>query len=146
MRLASAIKFDEVLKQYNSITSFRDPIFRKVLKNMNKDAKVLQEYVNKHLETVSDAGKNMIIDAADINDLYDKELWGEYTRLRKEVERFDFLALITPPQAYNHELKARYNKLMNQYLLFRKKYYDDFKNATIVFEQPETKTETNEVV
>jgi hypothetical protein len=147
MRLASAIKFDELLEQYRQVKNYQEPIFKKILKHVNKDAKKLEEYVSANLGYFPDKEtRNKIIDAADLNDLYDKELWGEYTRLRKEVERFDFIALITPPSAYNHELKDRYNRLINQYLLFRKKYYKDLENAEIVFKGKETKTEEDEVV
>lgn len=145
MRLASAIKFDELLEQYRQITNFRDPIFKKMMKGLNEDARKLQDYVTRNLKSVGAEVKNTIIDAADLNDLYDKELWGEFTKLKKEVEKFDFLALITPPSSYNQELQERYNRLVNQMLLFRKKYYDELKNAKIVFE-PETKTKTDELV
>lgn len=145
MRLASAIKFDELLEQYRQVKNYQEPIFKRILKHVNKDAKKLEEYVTANLGYFPDKEvRNKIIDAADLNDLYDKELWGEYKRLREEVERFDFIALITPPNAYNHELKDRYNRLINQYLLFRKKYYKDLENAEIVFKK--TKTEEDEMV
>jgi len=140
-RLASAIKFEELLKDYKKIDNINHPIFSKTLKRVNKDAKKLQEYVDKNISQVRDDIKNQIIDAADLNNLYDKELWEEYSRLKEQIRKLDFVSLINVPSSWHHALKKRYNTLINQFLLFRKKFYDDLEGAEIVLKDKNKKDE-----
>lgn len=149
-RIASTMRFQEVLDDYNRIANYKNPVFKKALKVLKSDADALAKYVQKHSTyTIGDNLKNVILDAASQCDLYDKELWAEYTRLKEGVRKYDFIKLFTVPAHTNYELTERYEKLINQILLFRKKYYNDLPDgAKIIFEEPETKTktETNEVV
>jgi hypothetical protein len=146
MRLASAIKFERILRDYNDVEKYyKNPVFKKMMKKFNKDIEKLREYVSKNQEyRMDDTLGNKILDAADQHDLFDKELWGEFTRVRDHLRKFDFISLMQVPQSSNHELTKRYETLVNQLLLFRKKYHDDLEGAKIVFE--ETKTKDNDVV
>lgn len=146
MRLASAIKFDELLESYDNISEYGNVVFKQILSTLNSDAEVLRKYVEDNLKDgIPEDLKNIIIDAADANRLYDEEKWDIYKRLQKELEKYDFIDLIDVPKSTNNELTKRYQRLINQILLFRKKFYDDLpEGAKIVFE--EVKTETNEVV
>lgn len=149
MRIASAIKFDELLTQYKEVKEYKNIVFSNVIKTFNKDAEILDEYVSNNFNypySMDKEFKNVIIDVADQYDLYDKELWDVYTRFKEGIQRYDFIHLIKVPYASNYELTRRYEKLVNQILLFRKKYYNDLpEGAKIVFE-PETKTKENELV
>lgn len=149
MRLASAIKFDEALNEYDNMKNYKNVVFQDIFKSFNADAERLRKYVNHNMQhSLGDKLENMIIDVADQHKLYDLELWAEYSRLKENIKRYDFINLIDVPNISNHELTKRYEKLVNQILLFRKKYYNDLpEGAKIVFEDPkEIKTEANELV
>jgi hypothetical protein len=136
MRLASAVKFQEVLDHYKNIKNYKNPVFQHSLRSLNADAGKLNKYVEANLaHNLSDALENIIIDVADQHNLYDLELWPEYMRLKENVHKYDFISFMSVPSYSNQELIDRYDKLVNQILLFRKKYYNDLpKGAKIVFD------------
>ena len=149
MRLASAIKFEEALCEFDVVKNYKSVVFQEIFKTFNADAEKLRKYVNNNIHHgLSSNLENMIIDVADQHKLYDMELWTEYNRLKENIKKYDFINLITVPNSTNHELTKRYEKLINQILLFRKKYYNDLpEGAKIVFEDPkEIKTEEDELV
>lgn len=150
MRIASCIKFSEILEDYAQLKNHKNIVFKEIFKTFNSDADKLKRYVDKHIMmhySLSDQIKNIIIDVADEHKLYDLELWAEYLRLKENVQKYDFINLLEVPSTTNHELTKRYERLVNQMLLFRKKFYNDLpEGARIVFDQPEVKTKENEVV
>lgn len=149
MRLASAIKFHEILDDYKEVTNYKNVVFKNILKVFNTDAEALRKYVDKNMrEYLTEEMKNMVIDVADEHNLYDRQLWDKYLKVKEGVQKYDFINLLQVPSSSNHELTQRYERLVNQILLFRKKYYNDLPDgAMIVFEDPkETKNKANAVV
>ena len=149
MRLASAIKFEELLQAYNQVSNYKNVVFKRILKTFNKDAGELKNYVDRNMlhptYGLDQNLKNIIIDVADAHDLYDKVLWDRYLRVKEGVEKYDFITLFNVPSTTNAELTKRYERIIHQMLLFRKKFYNDLpEGAEIVFK--EVKPETNEVV
>lgn len=149
MRLASAIKFEELLQAYNQVSNYKNVVFKRILKTFNKDAGELKNYVDRNMlhptYGLDQNLKNIIIDVADAHDLYDKVLWDRYLRVKEGVEKYDFITLFNVPSTTNVELTKRYERIIHQMLLFRKKFYNDLpEGAEIVFK--EVKPETNEVV
>ncbi len=147
MRMASAIKFEELLREYREVQNYKNTVFAKSLRGFKDDAKSLQDYVDSNLgRYLAEDMKNIIIDVADEHKLYDMELWDVYQRFRNALKKYDFINLLDVPSSTNYELTKRYEALINQILLFRKKYYNDLpEGAKIVFE-PGVKTKTNELV
>lgn len=146
MRLASAIKFQRVLQDYNNITNYKNIVFRKILSVFNNDAILLSQYVSNNMtHNLRNDLEDIIIDIADQHNLYDQSLWAEFKRLEEGVRKYDFINLMNVPSSTNHTLTKRYETLVNQLLLFRKKFYNDLPEGTkIVFE--EVKKEENELV
>ncbi len=135
MRLASAILFEEVIGDYNTIGRYGDDIFKRVFRTMTSDKDKLQKYVNEHIRYIDVTVKGIIIDVATQYELFDKSLWEEYTRLKKDIKKYDFVTIFKTPSYGNDEEAKRYERVVNQMLLFRKKYYDDLpEGAKIVFE------------
>jgi hypothetical protein len=146
MRLASAIKFESLIAEYDHMTQYKNDVFKKIFATFKNNVDALRTYCNANItHGMGLSLKNTIIDAADAHDLYDKSLWAEYLYVKEALRRYDFINLLAVPYVTNHELTARYEKLVNQILLFRKKFYNDLpEGAKIVFE--EVKTQANEVV
>ena len=92
--------------------------------------------------------RQYIIDIADEKNLYDKSLWDKYLSVKENLKKYDFISFFNFPSHYvNAERKKEYLSLVNQILLFRKKYYDDLPTgARIIFDQSENKTQKNELV
>ena len=135
LRLASAIVFEKALTDLNKIKSYKSQVFKKFVSHIDKDANELQDYVNRNMSYISDEVKTTILEVADEYKLYDLSMWDVYLRVKEAAKKYDFINLLQEPSYYNQELNAKYEKLINQILLFRKKYYDDLpEGAKIVFE------------
>ena len=135
LRLASAIVFEKALMDLNKIKSYKSQVFKKFVSHIDKDANELQDYVNRNMSYISDEVKTTILEVADEYKLYDLSMWDVYLRVKEAAKKYDFINLLQEPSYYNQELNAKYEKLINQILLFRKKYYDDLpEGAKIVFE------------
>lgn len=144
MRLASAIKFQELITEYDHMSQYKNDVFKSIFKTFRKNVEALRTYCKDNLvHTISSSLKNTIIDAADAHDLYDKTLWVEYLNVKEGLRKYDFINILQMPSTTNNELTKRYETVVNQILLFRKKFYNDLpEGAKIVFD--EVKTETNE--
>ena len=135
MRMASAFLFEEVIDRYNEIGKFGNDTFKKIFKRLHDDKEQLRRYKEDNLKYVGAEVKGAIMDVAAEHDLFDKSLWEEYTRVKEDVKKYDFITLFKDPYYGSEEEKKRYERAINQMLLFRKKYYDDLpKGAKIVFE------------
>lgn len=140
MRIASAIKFKEVLSALGNIKNYKNPVFAKALKFLSDDENVLKKYVDSNFRYgLATDIENIIIDVADEHKLYDQEFWDVYKRLKENTAKYDFITLIHVPSSTNAELTQKYETLVNQILLFRKKFYNDLQGAKIVFEDEKQK-------
>lgn len=135
-RLASAIVFQKALEELDSVKKYKSEVFRKFVSHLHKDEIALRDYVNKNMAYLDDKAKTAILEVADENKLYDYSLWDVYTRIKEGAKKYDFINLLAEPPYYNKEMQERYQKLINQILLFRMKYYNDLPEGTkIVIEK-----------
>jgi len=133
IRLASSILFKRAIDDYNKLSISSKGVFKLCAKELVKDIKELSQYVDKNSIHVTVELQNIILQAAEEKDLYDKKLWDVYQRVRTNLNKYDFLNLFDEPKYYDTETKKRYDTLINQVLLFRKKKYDDLDGAEIIF-------------
>lgn len=124
MRLASAIRFKEMLDTARALENSSNAIIRVSTRGLSDDLQKLKDYCAKNLE-FTDEEKSAITDVADKYDLYDKSLWDVYTRVKDAIGKYEFIAFMRAPAHYDTDLQEKYNKFINQMLLFRKKYYGD---------------------
>lgn len=140
MRLASAIKFEKALKDLEEIRGYNNGIFINFLKHLHDDEEKLRDYVigslrHTDIEDIEGEIKGYILDIAKDNNLFDLSLWDVYTRVVDATKKYDFINLLKEPPSYDTANKVRYNRLINQILLFRKKFYNDLPDgAKIVFD------------
>lgn len=144
MRLASSILYNQAVEEFYNLSKTKGGIFSLCLKPFLNDIKQLKDFVDDNLINCGTQGaESMILQVAQDNNLFDLQLWDVYKRVQDNIKKYDFVNLLQEPKHYDATTKARYDALINQVLLFRKKKYDDIEGATIIFKD---KTETNEVV
>lgn len=146
MRLASALVFDRVLDEYNEIKKYRSGLFQKCLASYVEAAEKLTKYVAENLKDTGDGEvKEYILKVAEDKDLFDKQLWDVYIYLKNGVAKYDWITCIAEPRYWDDESTKKYNRVIAQLLLFRKKYYNDLpENIEIVFKDETPVTESGE--
>ena len=124
-RIASSILFNRAVADFNKIKLGRVDIFNQFLASYVTDSETLRKYVESNYvnETFVEI-ENAILEVAKEKDLFDKQLWDVYLRVKEAVSRFDFLTCLRSPQSWDTEAVKKYKRLINQMLLFQKKYYD----------------------
>lgn len=136
MRLASSLKFGDALTEFDKINAYKTGIFQRCLASLLEDSKVLRDYVAKnHMYTGDQKVREEILAVADKYDLYDKTLWDVYMRLKKSMKKFDFITCLQEPRGWSNEEVEKYNRVINQMLLFRKKYYNDVDSIEITVKE-----------
>lgn len=125
MRIASSILFSKVVDEFEEVMKGRKDIFDKCLSSYVDDYNILKGYVHDNFEDGAEENIiNAIIAVAEEKNLYDKQYWDVYTRLKKAMKSFEFLSCLKSPSYWQDEEIKKYNRLINQMLLFQKKYYD----------------------
>lgn len=135
-RLASAILFKRIVEEFDALVKHKNGVFRMVTKGLIKDIDILDSYQKKYV--VSHTKKEVesaILQAAEENKLFDMQYWDVYQRVRAGLKKYDFVFLFQEPSYYDTELRKRYETIVNQVLLFRKKNYDDLEGAQIIFKK-----------
>lgn len=137
MRLATSILFRNLLTDFDKISHRRNELFKKFLSSYVEASTRLRQYHNEnYTNRISTSLENIILDVAYEKDLFDKILWSEYMYVKEGIEKYDWITCLEEPSIYSEEETKKYNKIISQILLFRKKYYNEFpENAVIVFEE-----------
>lgn len=143
MRLASAILYERIIAEYEGITESHEGIFKNCIKVYQKDVETLEKYIEKNpTYGLTEPVKDMIIDVALEKDIFDQIIWDSYVRLKEAIVKYDWITVLAVPDSSDSETVKKYNKIITQVLLFRKKYYNEFpENAEIVFRDPEEEVE-----
>lgn len=133
MRLASSILFKRAVDEFKRMSNHKSGVFQLCAKPLIADSELLDEYQNEHYMESDTTIESVILQAAEEKDLFDKTHWDVYQRVRAGIKKYDFLNLFEEPEHNDAETKKRYDTVINQLLLFRKKNYDDLEGAEIVF-------------
>lgn len=125
-RIASSILFSRVMSDFNKLQHSKRPIFHQFLESYLEDYDKLTGYVQNNLVSASTDVEieDAILEVAKEKDLFDKQIWDVYLRIKQAVDRFDFLTCLQVPSVWDKEATRKYERLINQMLLFQKKYYD----------------------
>lgn len=126
-RLASAILFGRAVKDYNNMGA--EGIVKECIQKYAKDVAELGKYINANYNNF-DGNYSMeedVIRVCQENNLFDKQLWDVYMRVVENNKKYEFLRVFSKPSVHQPQnTKDRYSRVINQMLLFRKKYYNDF--------------------
>lgn len=140
MRLASAIMFSRVVEDYQKLSNHKNGLFKMCVSTLDNDVAVLKKYQDEnYLDCGEIATESAILQVAESKNLFDMQYWDVYQRVRAGLKKFDFINLLQEPSYYDTEHQKRYQTIINQMLLFRKKFYNDLEGAEIVFNTPKAK-------
>lgn len=132
-RLASAILFESVIDDFESLRRNREELFLTCLSTVEKDYLTLKKYVEENFkDTGDDEVKSYILQVAEDNNLFDKQLWNVYLNLKEAVKKYDFVTCLKTPGSYDVEAQKKYKRIIAQMLLFRKKYYNDLPENVVI--------------
>lgn len=133
IRLASAILFKRAVDDYEAISRYKNGVFKMVARKLVEDVEVLNSYQKKYLVASRKEVESAILQVAEEHKLFDMKYWDVYERVRKDLKKYDFINLFKEPDHWDAEQIGRYQTIVNQVLLFRKKNYKDLSEAQIVF-------------
>jgi len=141
-RIATALLAEKVVGKYNAIYRSSSEIIKTCLKNVEEDLTKVRAYINEHAESFTQEAGKAIADLAKEMNLYDEEMLPLINRVDKNMETFSFIQHIKVPSYYETDKLGEINKMINQMLLFRKKYYNELENYELVYKpQVEEKQE-----
>lgn len=133
IRLASAILFKRVVDDYEAMARYKGGVFKMLARQLVKDVELLNSYQKKYLVSCKKEVESAILQVAEEHKLFDMKYWDVYERVRKDLKKYDFISLFKEPDHWDKEQTERYQTIVNQLLLFRKKNYNDLEGAQIVF-------------
>jgi hypothetical protein len=123
-RIVTAILFNDLL---TDCKGFKDSIYLElVTAKYQESIRILKEYVRLNIDSssMSDEIKSGLLELAMEKGLFDKQHWEHYLNVKHYAETYGFLAHIKTPYHWDEKEKKMVKKLINQILLFKKKYYD----------------------
>ncbi len=137
-RMASALLFQEVVEEFDRLSRRKPEIIKYCLKKVADHRTALREYIDSNIQdTSNDNADAAILEIARKNDLFDKSLWDIYTEFKKEVDKFHFITYLEVPKVWTPTTTERFNKMINEYLLFRKRHFNDIEGVEIVLKEVE---------
>lgn len=118
-RIASAMLFDELVDKYEemSTTSLIDIVPFK--QGLEENIANLKAYIKANLNKIvaNNELKIAILEAAKMNNLFNKELWDDYLAVKKFTDRFWFISHIVEPGNYDEQGKKEVKTIIAKLLL-----------------------------
>lgn len=135
-RIATSLLAKAVVEKYDKILHRNNEIVNQCVKHLKEDREALQVYINANYTGVNNSALEAIKETAKDLNLFDEEIMPILHRLEKGIETFQFLQYIEEPRGWDEEKKKEITKLINQMLLFRKKYYNELENYELTYIPP----------
>lgn len=131
-RMCSAILFAKELIIFEKISKGAgSELLKDCMTGYTICAARLRKYVKQNETSVDEQLEQEMLAVAEEHSLFDKQLWDRYVKIKDFNSKYDFLSLFGY-RPYDAEARDRYKRVINQMLLFRKKYYNDFEDYDIV--------------
>lgn len=134
-RLATALLAQETLEEYTNILGRKNEIVSSCLSHMTDDVKFLREYISSNSKSGNIGINTIILETARELNLWDGEVIVIINKLKVNMQTFDFIQYLEVPN-WNELRKKEVKHLINQMLLFRKKYYEELKDYSLVYTPP----------
>lgn len=136
-KLATAIKAKKVIDIFDSIYNGHVDVIKNLVGKYYEDVQTLKKYYETNWsryipgELISSV---MVI--AEEHNYFDLTTMVIVDRVKKDIERFDFIPMLKVPSTWDTEALKKYSKVINQMLLFRKLYHKQFPDFDIVEAPP----------
>jgi hypothetical protein len=136
-KLATAVKAKKVIDIFDSIYNGHVDVIKNLVGKYYEDVQTLKRYyeANWNRYIPGDFINNVMFIAEEHN-YFDATMMVVVNRVKKDIERFDFIPMLRVPSSYDNEAIKRYGKVINQMLLFRKLYHKQFPDFEIVEATP----------
>lgn len=123
-RIVTAMRADNVLYRWNSITNSNEDIVNDCLEKVKNKLEIIQSYRQDNLlqRSISAEAKESFLAVAHEHSLWDMEILHEIIALEKALDTFYFLQYIEYPRYGSDEDKRRVKKMINQLLIYQKKF------------------------
>lgn len=123
-RIVTAIRAGNIIERWETINSSGNEIVRKCLDKVSVQLEILEKYVkdNERRRYLSTEEMASFLLIAEEHNLWDEEILHIIRKLEDSFKPFYFLQYIEFPNYGTEEDKERVKRLINQLLLFQKKY------------------------
>ena len=123
-RIVTAIRIEGVLEDWKTLIRGKNSIIDQSLITIQRKIDVLKEYFSNNSQTIrmSDSVKEAFLLTAKENGLWDLAVISDVEEVEKVLGTFYFLKYIKEPNYPTEQDKRDFNRIVNQMLLFQKKY------------------------
>lgn len=123
-RIVTAIRIEGVLEDWKTLLRGKNSIIDQSLSKIQRKIDVLKEYSSNNSEYIrmSDAIKESFLLTAKENNLWDLRIISDVEEVEKALGTFYFLKYIKEPNYPTEQDKRDFSRIVNQMLLFQKKY------------------------
>jgi len=135
-RVATSILFKDIYSKYRDWLYFNQEFFGNIFPSLISDYEKIGKYVQENYESIPQDIQDAILEQAYETDSFDKSLWDSYTRLKENLDKFEFIMMIETPSMNDKEGIRKYKSLVAQIMMFRKMKYGEFKEYEIVGKKP----------
>lgn len=136
-KLATAVKAKKVIDIFDSIYNGHVDVIKNLVGKYYDDVQTLKKYYEANWNRyIPGELINSVMFIAQEHNYFDLEMMVVVDRVKKDIERFDFIPMLRTPSAYDTEALKKYGKVINQMLLFRKLYHKQFPDFEIVEATP----------
>lgn len=120
IKVVTANKVNSVLDTYNDLVD--NEIVEKILIALHNDIEILQKYVEDNYCNMDEEVSNSIYEYAKENNIWDREIMAVVNKVEKGLQDYEFISILQEPTSYNAEEVEKYQRFINQMLLFKKLY------------------------
>lgn len=132
-RLATAILIEKTLLLHDTILRGNNEIIKNCLEPLFSDIETISKYKRNNLLKIEEEASKIILEAATSLNAWDEEILPVVRKVEKAIGVFDFIKYMDTPKSWNDIHKKGVKTLINQMLLFRKKYYKDLENYELIY-------------
>lgn len=132
-RMCSAMIYKKELEVFNSTVKHHNTLeyIKELFPSYNDAAKKLGVYIDKNNVYVDEEVAKEMMDVAEEYKLWDNQLKDKYLLIKEFNKKYGFLTLLGYYK-YDSTQGQSYKRIINQLLLFRKKYYNDFEQYELM--------------
>jgi hypothetical protein len=141
-RMVTANRAHQASMRFETLKDSNSEVVTECMQKQNKLYEEVRKYVSRNKDSNLFYGDNMkmVMDVAEVNNLWDPTFIDKVKALEKATEDYDFITVLKKP--YRDEDMAGYNKLINSILLFKKmRFAEKYPNLSICVSEPQDELE-----
>lgn len=123
-RIVTAMRIEDILNSWYKITGSKEDITENYIDKLSYTKKKLETYKSENFQrtNLSREAKDSFLALAHQYNLWDEEIMSNVKRMEKAVNTFYFLEYVEIPRYGSEEDVKKVKRIINQLLIFQKKY------------------------